>query len=183
MPERPFTRPALIGFVAATQDTEARFVAVMSWGKMRHDHARRAWNVKERWIPLVRAISEPHLTRAQAYALFRNARTSRNLSGLGVAYFTKLLFFLRPVSDAYIMDQWTGKSINLLFLGDSTVKLTATGLVSDHNTEGDYDRFCARIEFLAKMLGVTPAEAEERIFSNGGRHIGQWRAHVKASHV
>ncbi len=181
MPELRFTRPTLVDFVAAERNAEAQFLAVMSWGKMRHDQGRRAWKVKERWTPLIREIAGSGLSRVQAYALFRQARANRDtrLNGLGVAYFTKLLFFLRPVADAYIMDQWTGKSINLLFHGGDTVRFNAAGVVSDQNTERDYDRFCERVEFLAKRLGVEPAEAEKRIFSNGGRQVGHWRAYVK----
>jgi hypothetical protein len=180
LPEEPFTRPTLVAFVAAERDVETQFVAVMSWGKMRHDSGRRAWQVKERWAPLIREIEGPGLSRSDAYALFKLARANRNtrLNGLGVAYFTKLLFFLRPVANAYIMDQWTGKSINLLFRGAKTVRFSAAA-VSDQNTEADYDCFCERIEFVAKQLGVEPAEAEKRIFSNGGRQLGHWRAYVK----
>jgi hypothetical protein len=180
MPEIPFTRPALVDFVKANRDPEMRFVAVMSWGRMRHDHARKTLAVKERWIELIRALAKPQLTRAQAYALFRRARANPNthLDGLGPAYFTKLLFFLRPVQDAYIMDQWTGKSVNLLFSDGATVRLNVGG-VTDQNTETDYDQFCKGIEFVAEKLEVEPAQAEERLFSNGGRNVGRWRAHVQ----
>ena len=182
MPERPFDRATLADFVAAAanHDAETKFVAVMSWGKMRRNNARKALAVKRRWIGLIDGLAETHLTRANAYARFIQTRAlpDTHLAGLGVAYFTKLLFFLRPVRDAYIMDKWTGKSINLLFLGENTVKFD-NDVVSNRNTERNYQQFCERIEFLAKKLAVKPEEAERRIFSNGGRNAGQWRAHVR----
>jgi hypothetical protein len=186
MPAERFNRAALKTFITEHEDVESRFVAVMGWGKMRYPHARQAINIKERWIPLIARLTDPDLSRSAAFKLFKDARERPEtyLNGMGVAYFTKLLFFLRPSSDAYIMDQWTGKSVNLLFSTDrsigNVVKFDSSA-VSDRNTPEDYEHFCQLIELLAEKLDVVPEDAEKRIFSNGGngQKIGKWRGYVK----
>jgi hypothetical protein len=98
---------------------------------------------------------------------------------MGPAYFTKLIFFLRPDLNGYIMDQWLARSINLLFPQAGPIRLSNT-VVTDRNTADDYERFCSHVEHVARELGITPAEAEERMFSNGGRSKGRWRQYVIA---
>ena len=40
--------------------------------------------------------------------------TNTAIPGLGPAYFIKLIYFFKPETDVFIIDQWTGKAINLL---------------------------------------------------------------------
>jgi hypothetical protein len=96
---------------------------------------------------------------------------------MGPAYFTKLICFVNPNLKGYIMDQWTSKSINLLF-ENKIVFLNASGHVSDKNTSQIYEDFCLKIEYLADLLNLKPIDLEENLFGNGGVNKGKWRQFV-----
>ena len=113
---------------------------------------------------------------------------------MGPAYFTKLVFFLRgsDVADpGYIMDQWTGCSVNLLTGDPCTVLMNAnytwirpTTLrsdfqVSDKNDARRYGHFCSIIDDIASMVSLDPVDAELLLMSQG-RGRGAWRRHVQA---
>lgn len=112
-----------------------------------------------------------------------------NLMGCGPAYFTKLIFFYSNRS-SYIMDQWTSKSIEVLWEDPIGIKLARTGdnrhRVTNENHSGIYEEFCNRVEILTRRVNeilntvLSPEQMEERIFSNGanGRIIGNWRQFV-----
>jgi hypothetical protein len=97
---------------------------------------------------------------------------------MGPAYFTKLIFFLDPKHDGYIMDKWTATSVNLLW-NPWLIKLSAEYYVTDRNTEIEYEKFCQVIERIATELNLSPVIVEERLFSSGGRKSHPWRRHVK----
>ena len=92
------------------------------------------------------------------------------------AYFTKLIFFCPRQHDGYIMDQWTSKSVNLIF-DEKIVDLSKAGFVTDTNNADKYERFCRCIEELGEAAGWEPEETELRIFSEG-RGRGAWRNYV-----
>ena len=96
---------------------------------------------------------------------------------MGPAYFTKLICFVNPNLKGYIMDQWTSKSINLLF-ENNIVALTNSGHVKDTNSASVYEEFCSKIECLAELLKLNPIDLEENLFSNGGVNKGKWRQFV-----
>jgi hypothetical protein len=116
-------------------------------------------------------------TREEAYTLFTVLRKSNKLKGMGPAYFTKLICFVNPELKGYIMDQWTSKSINLLF-ENKTVDLTNSGHVADKNSASVYEDFCFKIEYLADLLNLKPIDLEENLFSNGGVNKAKWRQFV-----
>ena len=117
-------------------------------------------------------------SRQQAYDLF----AVDPIPGLGPSFFTKLVYFFRPdLTVGYIMDQWTGKSINLIS-GHHVVRMYGDSPTS-LNIGENYDSFCRVIEFLATQENSTGDELEQRLFSqNGlyGRQRGAWRDHVRA---
>jgi hypothetical protein len=182
LPRERVTRQELLEFCRQHSGEEC-FLTVMAWGGMNRKHGRSAWNSRHR--ELLKVVSEIRtansLTRRGAYRLFWQARARKSLPGLGAAYFTKLIYFLRPGLDGYIMDQWTAKSINLLFGSQIELQLgkKESATVSDRNDDEDYERFCACVDELALALGCSGAEAEEKIFSQGRPRANHWRAHVK----
>lgn len=107
---------------------------------------------------------------------------------LWIAYFTKVLFFLRyPTDKCYIMDKWTASSYNLL-MSDKNIKHHHMHMHSEATQAlAKYDEFCAFVDAVALGLSadlgraVSGMEAEAAIFSVGGRgeKQGAWRAHVK----
>jgi len=153
-------------------------VAILAWGGMRFDHAR---NLFQNWNYLNPIIQNLRIgviqTRQGAFKALQNERANGHLPGLGIGYFTKLICFLNPNLNGYILDQWTGKSINLLW-NEPLVQISNLGWVTDNNTPETYEHFCQRLEHLAVELEVEPLEAEERIFSVGGRNPGQWRQYL-----
>lgn len=167
--------------------SEVVFLSTMAWGGMKVDHGRKSWSHERKIIPIVDRIRAGRETRRVCFDLFKTFREEVRGSGLGPAFFTKLIFFCHPARDGYIMDQWTSLGINLLFdsLKRQIVHLN-TGYyrgrrfdsVSDKNTCECYEMFCQKIEYLSKELEVTPEEVELRLFSSGGRSPGGWRKYV-----
>lgn len=157
-------------------------LAVFARGGMRVDNGRlvfeMSWAVLEPFISKLR--NDGFETRLEAYSDFIEKRSSNELPGLGVAFLTKLICFLCPKLKGYNMDQWTVKSINLLF--DQTVVSHNGGWVLDANTPKIYESYCSKVEELAGRLGVEPIIAEERILSEGGRYA-KWRSYVKKMYL
>ena len=163
---------------------EDAFIAICAWGKMRHDHGRRAWSKKNGWLGTIERLRRSHLqpeTRSQTYEIFRELRKAGQLPGVGPAYFTKIMFFLRPDLNAYILDQWTSRSINLLYPEESLIRLGPSNNVLDSNSGETYEIFCLKIEDLAKRIGRTSIETEKIIFGGGGKNPAPWRKYVVAN--
>lgn len=152
-------------------------IAILSWGGMRRDHARRLFENRNVIIRLVKELRNGNFeTRQQAFEVFQNQRSANMLPGIGIGYFTKLICFLAPNLNGYIMDQWVAKSINLL-TGQQIVNLTSNNWVNDKNESNTYEIFCQHIDNLAELLNCSGFEAEKRIFSVG-RGNGQWRNYL-----
>ena len=159
---------------------EKFFLSVMAWGAMRVDHGRSAWAVRKKWVPLVKLALDGTAHRSELYREFIEAK----VSGLGPAFFTKLIHFAGHGTNAaigYIMDQWTAKSVNLIASeegGRPVVDVSAGGWVARTNDQHVYEAFCRKVDDLAQRLGVSGAQAEERLFSHGGWQPGAWRRYV-----
>ena len=149
-----------------------------AWGGMNRDYGRDFFKKMSAWMTTVDKLRDgAFANRALAYKALSDLKKNGSMPGVGPAYFTKLLFFLSPKHNGYIMDQWTSKSVNLL-TGNRTVDINTAGIVTMANTEPNYENFCETIDSLSELLGVTPMEAEEKIFSKGGRNKGLWRQFV-----
>jgi hypothetical protein len=152
-------------------------IAILSWGGMNREHGKSLFEHKE-WLNVINKMRNNEIeTRKEAYELFAELRKNKKLKGMGPAYFTKLICFVNPNLKGYIMDQWTSKSINLLF-SNKTVFFHNNGNVTDKNTDKIYEDFCLKIEYLADLLKLKPIDLEENIFSNGGANKGKWRQFV-----
>lgn len=162
------------------------FVAVMAWGGMSVRNGRLALREPRRILELVRQIRHSALNRADDYDRFYRARQEGSMNGIGPAYYTKLLFFIRRDQDSYILDQWTARSIYIL-TGSCEFPRVA-GLpgnrarVSDAITPQDYEKYGRIVDVIAGHAGPmrwTGADVEERLFSEGGRSPKPWREYVK----
>ena len=151
--------------------------AILAWGKMNPQFGRSLYQFRQAWLPTVKNIIAGDLTRKEAFDAFHSLRKANKLPGMGPAYFSKLITFLNPELHAYIFDQWTGKSVQLLSK-DPQIVLTKDGYVSDLNTGDEYEWFCQFIETLAAELGHSANEVGEMLFSKGGRNRAAWRAYV-----
>ena len=188
-------REALFRMVAdEQQDTMALCATILAWGGMHVRHGRELFRAGSKWRKTAETVRFENLSRAEAYALFHRLRAEGDLPGLGPAYFTKLVFFLRgsAVTDlGYIMDQWTGCSVTLLtgdphmvlmnaiYVWDGPTKLRSAFQVSDANDANRYERFCSVIDSIADVVDLHPIDAELLLMSQG-RGRGAWRRHVLA---
>jgi len=153
-------------------------VAVLGWGGMRFDHARRLFENWEELAPLIKLIRTSNsLNRKEVFQSFSVLRKQNKIPGLGIGYYTKLICFLNPSSQGYILDQWTAKSINLLY-ETKIVDINNAGWVTDKNDSNTYEEFCLKVEELARYWKIEPLEAELKMFSNGGRKKGRWREYL-----
>jgi len=151
--------------------------AILSWGGMRRDNGRLLFNNLEFVLDLVNNLRNgTYHTRKIAFSTFQENRANGSSPGLGIGYFTKLICFLSPNLNGYIMDQWVGKSINLL-TEQNVVNITGNNWVNDNNNADTYEIFCTHIDDLAILLNCSGFEAEKRIFSVG-RGKGAWRNYL-----
>jgi hypothetical protein len=105
------------------------------------------------------------------------SKGNNRLPGLGPAFSTKLIFFMRAIEDGYVMDQWLAKSVNLL-VGEKVVEMAGEA-VSPKNTPENYENFCLAIDCLSETLGISPDATEQALFSIGGKKPGKWREYVR----
>lgn len=157
------------------------YVCAMAWGGQGAGpggpgHVAAAWGAGAVLAPKLALLRAGGLTRCQAYNLFTGANA---VPGLGPAYFTKLLYFFMPNSNCYIMDQWTGKSVDLL-TGHWVVRMNGNA-VAQANKCGNYQAYCEEVDHMAALLGVNGEQVEEMLMSKGGRYPWPWRAYVRAN--
>ncbi len=178
--------------------TEVICVSIFAWGGMRVSNGKLLFGKSMHpWLEVAEEVRTGMLNRRDGYDAFNNLRKDNSLSGLGPAYFTKLLYFLPPRNkNGYIMDQWLGLSINLL-TGSELVRLNESitfdwkpgtvipnfnSLVCDHNTADGFEKFCQVIEELSKLMGApwTPELVELALISEGGQESRRqpWRKYV-----
>lgn len=148
----------------------AKYACIMAWGGQRFgnfDTSCRAPALE----PLILALLASANNRQIDFAATQAAAAL--IKGLGISFYTKLLFFLRPIQDAYILDQWTAKSI-LLLQFPRVIGLEQPGLARAHpaTTPAEYERFCQAVEGLRGPLwpvGAPPTaeQVEMAMFDKG----------------
>ena len=177
---RPLSR-SILKQLSVAGDASDRDVlwSILAWGGMRRDAARRLAKHEFLWTEIVGKLRRGGLDRRASYRLCQDAIRGVGPSGIGPAYFTKLIFFANPAHDGYIMDQWTSRSINLLIDGPPVVKMRVKNHVDPRNNEAVYENFCCAVEALTKALHkVSPEETELCLFSKGGRNPHPWRRYL-----
>jgi hypothetical protein len=176
--DKRFNRYELFDFCKDPKNDEINVLtAILSWGGMRRDHGRLLLKNFDYLASLITDLRNgKYKSREEAFLEFQNRRVEGKLPGLGIGYYTKLICFLSPELNGYIMDQWVAKSINLL-TGKNIVKLTSDSWVNDSNDSKTYESFCSHVDCLADQLKCPGFQAEEVIFSVG-RGQGEWRNYL-----
>lgn len=182
LPDKKFSRSELQDFCADQSIShEAAAVACMAWGGMNKKNGKDWWADRTRWTPLVSKLRNENLSREDAYRLFFDAR----IKGIGPAFYTKLIYFLRSKTNGYIMDQWTSKSVALL-IKCIKFKTDKNGILTQSNTPETYELYCIAIEIIRDRIKNTierpfiqADEVEAMMFSNGGHKPWEWRRYVK----
>jgi hypothetical protein len=148
--------------------------AVMAWGSQRRDHGKSAWASRRVFADVLDRLRQRKLSESEAYEFFLN----KEILGLGPAYFTKLLYFFSAGDTCFIMDQWTSKSVNLIFEEDK-VHISSTGWVTRENTWLHYKSYCDSVRQLSRECEQECELIEQRLFSKGGKNPDPWRRYVK----
>ena len=157
---------------------------IFAWGGINRKHACLALQSFNSWKQIISKLRNKEYSSIQGYEEFYKLRNNKELSGIGPAYYTKLIFFCHPKHDGYIMDQWTARSVNLLLdKSDDRIRLNKSKYfqgVSDYNDQIIYKNFCCSVKRLAEECGYQdhPSKIEEALFSKGGRDKLDWRQHV-----
>lgn len=158
----------------------AAYAVAMAWGGQNRNYFRTS--LQSAALPIL--LNHLRNSKGSRQSDFDTAKTAAaSISGLGISYFTKLLYFFRPGTDAYVLDQWTAKSAKLLFHPSSQVGLNGH-YPSPSTTGTEYEWFCSQLDTLAGRLwpavaGATGEAAETAIFDKGyGK--GAWRSYVEA---
>ena len=173
---------------ASDADPWLSFIRIMAWGaqdKMAGGKSKVISMFQQREAIIEKVIATRNTNKKnEAFYIW----SENPIKHLWIAYFTKVLFFLRyPDDNCYIMDKWTASSYNLL-MGGKIIKRHHMHMHSEANEAAKkYDEFCAFVDAVAHELSadlgraVSGMEAEAAIFSVGGRgeKQGAWRAHVK----
>jgi hypothetical protein len=155
------------------------YACIMAWGGRDFGNYRRSLlNNGIAIARLVESLRASTATRAEDFTATRKA--ADEIPGLGISFYTKLLFFLRGKPDAYILDQWTAKSATVLF-PDTKIGLTASGLPDPNTTADQYEAFCKNLETCCGIQGwgeawKTGEDVEMTIFD---RPRGSWRTWLK----
>jgi len=163
-----------------TVDVLSAFSCTMAWGGQRHNHFRVA--IKSHSLRQVLELLRAGLPRDVAFKLLNDLYRQKKLPGLGIAFFTKLIFFFSPSADGFILDQWTAKSAALLCTFPP-IRLGGSGKYHFPATDtsgAEYLDFCKFVEHLTKQLNKrlkswTNSQTEIALFGGKGT---AWRKHV-----
>lgn len=174
LPDKECSREGLKKYCQnRANDNTNCLLTVVAWGVARAPNAERIWANRRALAEAVGLVREGR-SPFEAYQAFENTPGT----GLGPAFFSKIIYFCGKNPNAVILDRFTAKSIDLLF--DDPIPLAgANGAVAKVGGEG-YRFFCESVGQIAQRLGLTPAEAEFMMYA-GKSH--PWRAYVKSNWV
>lgn len=172
LPDVRQDRRQLEDYISGEQHHHRRVAAVLAWGGMFTKNGRL---LRCRFDECVQTVANSTGTRKDCYQVL----SAMNAPGLGPAYFTKLIRYLRPSENGavgFIMDQWLARSINLIFEAEpESIVMHGQGkkYVDRTNDPSTYEWFCARIEEVAAELNATPAQTEVFLFASR-----EWRRYL-----
>ena len=149
----------------------AAFALCMAWGGQRMDHYRQCLN-SPTLLHMLTELRQSRGTRLQDYAMASGMR----VAGLGTTFLSKLLYFLRPTRDAYVIDQWVTKSLQML-VDPCPLRPIKWGGPHPETTPIEYDEACRCLEEIGEKLGGLSGETTEQLlFSHPG---GAWRSIIE----
>lgn len=182
LPKSTVTRKELRKICLSDIGALEAFWAVMAWGKMRPVNAQKLSAKANFLASALDRLRRDNLTRGESFDAFKAVIADNHVAGIGPAFFTKVIFFMAPQRDGYIMDQWTARSVNLL-ASRKIVRLNGRW-VSKRNDGKNYEDYCGFVEELVPMLReryskVNGEWVEMALFSQGGRaKVGPWRRYL-----
>ena len=198
-PEAKLTRSAVEDIVRNERVSDADVsMFIFAWGGMTVKNAKSIAGSINHWLEIVSGLRSGNLTHLEAYERFLRQSLRENMPGCGPAYYTKLIFFFTKHLDrrGFIMDQWLGRSINLLtdrevvlFYQPRRKAPLKQRYVHKKNTPSTYQEFCEAVCNLTLVSGETDPDVrvreenlEMRLFSEG-RGNGKWREYLIANDI
>jgi hypothetical protein len=173
-------------------------MVIFAWGGMTVKNGKLIFSAKSHWSKIVSGLRSEKFTYLEAYDRFLGLSLQGLMPGCSPAYYTKLIFFLTKHLErrGFIMDQWLGRSVNLL-ADREIVRLDRPRrevpikkrYVHKENSCSAYAEFCEAIRNLSHISGETNTDkrireenVEMRLFSEG-RGKGEWRNYVIANDI
>lgn len=155
-------------------------VSVMAWSNQRASNAEQLFNNSQSMNYVEKIIGDIRkgMSPLYAYETFHRARRKNKIAGLGISFYTRLIFFCDPNNKGYVLDQWTSKTVNLL-VGYKMIRIAQNGFVTDANKSVDYNNFCLALDELARLVDWPPQKFELSLFASGGTCPWAWRQYVK----
>lgn len=179
-PSAKLKRSDLKKLCASNESNSKCLKSIMDWGKPWRntkiffsdpEYAKNAECIIEK-------LRKESISYLDAYRDFRKAQLSGEISGLGPAFYTKLIFFCDPKHEGYIMDIFVSKSVNLL-MDNKIINIQNRNYVEPKkNTNQVYGHFCEIINDLADYRNWSGEEIELALFSEGG----EWREYVRGKY-
>ena len=163
-------------------DVLIAYAAVMAWGGRGVDSPNYRLSLRRESLPsLIDILTQLRASKKNRQADFADMQqAAENIKGLGISFYTKLLFFYRKKADAYILDQFTAKSSKLLF-DPCQIVLNQSGYPHPDNTPESYEWFCASAEAMADGRTTPPTwsgeQVEQAMFDVRG---GSWRKYLRS---
>jgi hypothetical protein len=155
------------------------YASIMAWGKRNKFNYRLSIKDQnaDRVASVINYLRTSDQSRGEDFAYVQN--DCKKIKGLGISFYTKLLFFLRKEPNAYILDQWTAKSSTLLF-PELGIKIK-NGMPDSETSHDIYEAFCKRLDQCAENSEWgrnwnTGEEVELTLFDKPN---GSWRNYVK----
>jgi hypothetical protein len=174
-------------------DPLAAYTVAMAWGGQTKSFFEQSLSNGSR-KHLANLLNALRTSKQGRDADFEMARIASNsISGLGISFYTKLLYFFRPCPDAYILDKWTAMASHLLFV-PAPIRLEkpdTKGHCSPKRGKGEttaseYELYCHEVDNLPAFLwpGLTVAGdvAEMAMFGVppvAGDKSKLWRKYVE----
>ncbi len=181
------TKPEIKAMVADPKNSNLKlFFYILAWGgivnRARNPQmlVRRLMSDKvarRELITTLDRIRNGSLSNGQAFDEFQKLRKNKILQGVGVSYFTKVLYFLRPGKHSFILDQFTAKAMNYLHSKDPNnyPEIPMDGdMPSNKLTGQDYEEYIRGVEQVAKDVkksigNISPEDAEFLVFGAHGK--------------
>ena len=165
-----FDRNALKIYLKQNVNDKSTLIAIMAWGNRNMKNARLMFDNGQNEdciLELVNLIRNGAFnTRREAFDYFiSEKKDKKKYKGLGIAFFTKILWFARPDLKGYILDQFVAKSINLIF-NNNKISLSSKGYVQINNNCITYEQYCLDVEEISKINNEDPEVTEEKLFSS-----------------
>ena len=163
-------------------DVLIAYASVMAWGGRGVDRRNYRLSLskpsRRALIAILTQLRASQRRRQDDFDAMQKA--AENIKGLGISFYTKLLFFFRKKDDAYILDQFTAKSAKLLF-DPCQIVLNSSDYPDPDNTPASYEWFCATVEAMGRGRTPPPTwtgeQVEQAMFDVRG---GVWRKYLRS---